>query len=106
MYIQKNSNLVFIQVYKPYLFIIYIPIISLYILARGNETCQRRPGSLGYEKKDANTYAIWRVDYLKLDSCFNTNGTPPAVEIALMRDALNASGRSIFFSICDMYTNF
>jgi hypothetical protein len=104
MYIQKTSNLVFIQVYKPYLFIIYILIISLYILARGNETCQRRPGSLGYEKKDANTYASWRVDYLKLDSCHNINGTAP-VEIALMRDALNASGRPIFFSICGMYTN-
>ncbi len=68
-------------------------------------TCQRRPGSLGYEKKDANTYAAWGVDYLKLDSCINTNGTPPAVQVALMRDALNASGRPIFFSICGMYTN-
>jgi alpha-galactosidase len=67
-------------------------------------TCQHRPGSLGYEKKDANTYAAWDVDYLKLDSCINTNGTP-AVEIATMRDALNATGRPIFFSICGMYTN-
>ncbi len=68
-------------------------------------TCQRRPGSLGYEKKDANTYAAWSVDYLKLDSCLNTNGTPPAVQVATMRDALNATGRPIFFSICGMYKN-
>ncbi len=67
-------------------------------------TCDGRPGSLGYETKDANTYAAWGVDYLKLDSC-HTNGTPPAVEIGIMRDALNASGRPIFFSICGMYTN-
>jgi len=62
-------------------------------------TCQRRPGSLHYETKDANTYAAWGVDYLKLDSC-NLDNTPAEVEIGIMRDALNASGRPIFFSIC------
>ncbi len=65
-------------------------------------TCDGRPGSLGYETKDANTFAAWGVDYLKLDSC-HTNGTPPAVEYAIMRDALNASGRPIFFSLCGMH---
>ncbi len=65
-------------------------------------TCQRRPGSLGYEVKDANTFAAWGVDYLKLDSC-NTNGTPAEVEYTIMRDALNASGRPIFYSLCGMY---
>lgn len=59
---------------------------------------------LGYEVKDANTYALWGVDYLKLDSCY-TDATPPAVEIAIVRDALNASGRPIFFSLCGMCTN-
>jgi alpha-galactosidase len=58
---------------------------------------------LGYEIKDADTYALWNVDYLKLDSC-NTDGTPPAVEIAIVRDALNATGRPIFFSLCGMCT--
>jgi alpha-galactosidase len=67
-------------------------------------TCQRRPGSLGYETKDANTYAAWGVDYLKLDSCY-TNGTPAAVEYSIMRDALNATGRPIFFSLCGMHAN-
>ncbi|UJR16594.1 hypothetical protein I4U23_003494 [Adineta vaga] len=66
---------------------------------RGYKTCAGRPGSLGYETKDANTYASWGVDYLKLDSC-NTDGTPTEVEYSKMRDALNASGRAIFYSLC------
>ena len=28
-----------------------------------------RPGSLGYETKDAFTYAVWGVDYFKYDHC-------------------------------------
>ncbi len=54
---------------------------------------------LGYEIKDADTYALWGVDYLKLDSC-NTDDTPVEIEIAKVRDALNATGRPIFFSLC------
>ena len=30
-----------------------------------------RPGSLGYETNDAETYASWQVDYLKYDNCHN-----------------------------------
>lgn len=70
-----------------------------HLLDRGNLTCQRRPGSLGYETKDAFTYANWSVDYLKLDSC-NLDSTPPHIEYSKMRDALNATGRPIFFSLC------
>ena len=69
------------------------------LLGRGNITCAGRPGSLGYEKQDANTYAAWNVDYLKLDTC-STNGTPALVEYSIMRDALNATGRPIFYSLC------
>lgn len=72
---------------------------------RGNLTCAGRPGSLGYEVKDANTFANWTVDYLKFDSCF-TNGTPAVVEYSIMRDALNASGRGIFFSLCGKSAKF
>ena len=77
---------------------------SLFKLDRGYKTCAGRPGSLGYEKKDANTYAAWGVDYLKLDSC-NTDGTPTAVEYSIVRDALNASGRPIFYSLCGKYAS-
>ncbi|OZJ01892.1 hypothetical protein BZG36_05037 [Bifiguratus adelaidae] len=66
----------------------------------GNKTCARRPGSLGYETNDANTYASWGVDYLKYDNC-NTDGTPPETRYPVMRDALANSGRQIFFSMCE-----
>eukprot|EP00696_Hemimastix_kukwesjijk_P010937 gnl/Hemi2/2375_TR839_c0_g1_i1.p1 gnl/Hemi2/2375_TR839_c0_g1~~gnl/Hemi2/2375_TR839_c0_g1_i1.p1 ORF type:complete len:396 (-),score=132.17 gnl/Hemi2/2375_TR839_c0_g1_i1:65-1228(-) len=66
----------------------------------GYLTCQRRPGSLGYEHQDAATYASWGVDYLKYDNCAN-DGTSPKVRYPKMRDALNATGRPIFFSMCE-----
>jgi len=66
----------------------------------GYYTCAGRPGSLGYETIDANTYAAWGVDYLKYDNC-NTDGTSPKVRYPVMRDALLASGRSIFYSMCE-----
>jgi len=65
----------------------------------GTETCAGRPGSLGYETIDANTYANWQVDYLKYDNC-NAN-TPPEQRYPVMRDALNDTGRPIFFSMCE-----
>jgi alpha-galactosidase len=70
----------------------------------GTKTCQGRPGSRGYEYQDARTYASWGVDYLKYDWC--SHGTQNA-EAAywLMRDALDASGRLITFSICEWGSN-
>ena len=66
----------------------------------GNMTCQRRPGSRGYEDTDAATYASWGVDYLKYDYCYNA-GIKPEVQYPVMRDALNKTGRPIFYSLCD-----
>eukprot|EP01113_Clastostelium_recurvatum_P046638 TRINITY_DN8202_c0_g1_i3.p1 TRINITY_DN8202_c0_g1~~TRINITY_DN8202_c0_g1_i3.p1 ORF type:complete len:568 (+),score=132.79 TRINITY_DN8202_c0_g1_i3:158-1861(+) len=66
----------------------------------GNLTCGGRPGSLGYEKLDANSYAAWGVDFLKYDNCYN-EGIPPIVRDVKMRDALNATGRPIFYSLCE-----
>ena len=66
----------------------------------GNKTCQKRPGSLGYEQIDADTYAMWKVDYLKYDNCYN-DGISPEVRYPRMRDALNATGRPIFYSLCE-----
>mmetsp|Transcript_61297 Transcript_61297/g.133174 ORF Transcript_61297/g.133174 Transcript_61297/m.133174 type:complete len:393 (-) Transcript_61297:33-1211(-) len=68
---------------------------------RGNLTCGGRPGARGFEVIDARTYADWGVDYLKEDSCHDVD--EPAVafaEYGKMRDALNATGRPIFFSLC------
>ena len=66
----------------------------------GTETCAKRPGSLGYETQDANTYASWGVDYLKYDNC-NSDGSKPEVRYPVMRDALNKTGRPIFYSMCE-----
>ena len=65
----------------------------------GFYTCEKRPGSLGYEEIDANTYAKWGVDYLKYDNCYN-NGSKSLGRYEKMRDALNKTGRQIFYSIC------
>ncbi|HZR82184.1 MAG TPA: glycoside hydrolase family 27 protein [Candidatus Binatia bacterium] len=66
----------------------------------GNLTCQRRPGSRGFEAEDARQYAAWGVDYVKYDWC-NTRGMDPHVAYATMSSALRATGRGIVFSICE-----
>nr|CAD7200119.1 unnamed protein product [Timema douglasi] len=37
----------------------------------GNYTCAGYPGILGFLEKDANTFASWDVDYVKLDGCYS-----------------------------------
>lgn len=66
----------------------------------GTHTCGGRPGSLNYEKIDAATYASWTVDYLKYDNCYD-GGIDVHKRYPVMRDALNATGRRIFFSLCE-----
>nr|KJB72967.1 hypothetical protein B456_011G207400 [Gossypium raimondii] len=66
----------------------------------GAFTCQVRPGSLFHETGDAQLFADWGVDYLKYDNCFNL-GIDPKKRYPPMRDALNATGRTIFYSICE-----
>eukprot|EP00948_MAST-09A_sp_MAST-9A-sp1_P003751 g3751.t1 len=68
---------------------------------RGTLTCGKCPGALNHEKVDAQTYASWGIDYLKEDSCFASQDHDTAFqEYAKMRDALNATGRPILFSLC------
>ncbi|CAF1278050.1 unnamed protein product [Didymodactylos carnosus] len=66
----------------------------------GNKTCAGRPGSLGFETQDAETYASWGVDYLKYDNC-NAEHIVPMLRYPIMRDALNKTGRPIFYSMCE-----
>ncbi|MED6208136.1 Alpha-galactosidase 3 [Stylosanthes scabra] len=66
----------------------------------GAFTCQVRPGSIFLEKEDAALFASWGIDYLKYDNCYNL-GIPPKDRYPPMRDALNATGRTIFYSICE-----
>ncbi|GES98296.1 glycoside hydrolase family 27 protein [Rhizophagus clarus] len=66
----------------------------------GYRTCAGRIGSLGFEDVDAITYASWEIDYLKYDNCYNAS-IPEQGRYEIMRDMLNATGRPIFFSICE-----
>ncbi|KAL3837811.1 hypothetical protein ACJIZ3_022402 [Penstemon smallii] len=70
----------------------------------GIMTCQYRPGSLHHEYDDAALFASWGIDYLKYDNCFNL-GIEPEKRFPPMRDALNASGRTIFYSLCEWGVN-
>jgi hypothetical protein len=52
-------------------------------------------------------FASWGIDYLKLDSCGGYPANYTSVqeqyrEYAAMRDALNATGRPIYYSICEI----
>ncbi|HHL58053.1 MAG TPA: glycoside hydrolase family 27 protein, partial [Bacteroidetes bacterium] len=58
----------------------------------GTQTCQKRPGSRGYEFQDARTYASWGVDYVKYDWC-NTSTQNAQASYKLMRDAIYKAGR-------------
>ena len=66
----------------------------------GTGTCQKRPGSKGFEERDARQYAAWGVDYLKYDWC-NTEGMDAHEAYSKMSRALRASGRPIVFSMCE-----
>ncbi|CAI5531198.1 unnamed protein product [Closterium sp. Naga37s-1] len=66
----------------------------------GIRTCALKPGSLWHEAVDAATFAEWGVDYLKYDNCYN-DGSPSKKRYTTMRNALEATGRDIFFSMCE-----
>ncbi len=67
-------------------------------------TCLGLEGSWGYEYRDAQTFASWGVDFMKLDCC-NTTMEMKNISYPKWTKALNATGRSIlyryFLTICD-----
>eukprot|EP01052_Picozoa_sp_SAG31_P039761 SAG31_NODE_5584_length_2442_cov_3.322663_4_plen_263_part_00 len=67
----------------------------------GTATCQGRAGSLGFEEQDARTYESWGVDLLKYDTCNQPAGTDPKVVYPKMGKALNATGRDIWYMVCE-----
>ncbi|MCR4910220.1 MAG: glycoside hydrolase family 27 protein [Bacteroidales bacterium] len=69
----------------------------------GWKTCGGCAGSFGHEFQDAYTYAQWGVDYLKYDWCFTENINPKGA-YKLMSEALKATGRQIWFSMCEWGT--
>ena len=50
---------------------------------------------------DAQTWADWGVDYLKYDNCDFKYDDWVVNRYTAMRDALNATGRPIVFSMCE-----
>ncbi|KAJ1557438.1 hypothetical protein HK096_007270 [Nowakowskiella sp. JEL0078] len=71
----------------------------------GTATCAGFPGSLGYETKDANQLASWGIDFLKYDNCNSGTATAEA-RYTNMSLALQASGRSFYFAMCDWGVDF
>jgi len=69
----------------------------------GWKTCAGCAGSYGHEFQDAFTYAQWGVDYLKYDWCYTENINPKGA-YKLMSEALKATGRQIWFSMCEWGT--
>lgn len=74
----------------------------------GTLTCGDKPGSFGFEEKDAKLFAEWGADYLKYDYCHcpdyasqNNDYKMAIARYKAMGDALKATGRPIVFSICE-----
>ena len=76
----------------------------------GSWTCEPKqenrgfPGGIGHEKQDAALYASWGVDYLKYDNCNNEN-VDARIRYRVMGEALRATGRPIFYSLCEWGEN-
>ena len=74
----------------------------------GTMTCGDRPGSFGFEERDAKLFAEWGVDYLKYDYCYcpdyaslNNDYRMAIARYKAMGDALKKTGRPIVYSICE-----
>eukprot|EP00052_Salpingoeca_macrocollata_P011922 m.92005 g.92005 ORF g.92005 m.92005 type:complete len:455 (+) comp18261_c0_seq3:3-1367(+) len=69
-----------------------------------NRSCGIGPGSLGHYDTDAQTFASWGVDYLKVDYCGPQYVSPDASiqyqHWQALGEALNRTGRPIYYSIC------
>lgn len=64
----------------------------------GPTTCGGCIGSYGYEYLDMLTFAIWGVDYVKVDYCSSTD-TYTASTYLKFRDAIMSTNRSMVLSI-------
>ena len=64
----------------------------------GSTTCTDFPGSKGNMTSDAAQFAAWGVDYLKYDRC-SASSSEVGDAFLEMRHALDATGRTILFSI-------
>ena len=59
------------------------------------------PGSYGYEQLDTDWMVNAGADWLKIDSCCGSQDHAEAFrEYGLWRDALNSTGKSVYFNLC------
>ncbi|KAK6172928.1 hypothetical protein SNE40_016490 [Patella caerulea] len=63
----------------------------------GTKTCGGYPGSKFYMEQDANTFASWGIDSLKLDGCYSRIEDMP-FGYPIMEFYLNQTGRPILYS--------
>ncbi|KAL5280877.1 hypothetical protein ACFFRR_004718 [Megaselia abdita] len=63
----------------------------------GTSTCAGYPGVIDNMKLDADTFAEWEVDYVKLDGC---NADPKTMDVGYPKfgDYLNKTGRPMVYS--------
>ena len=74
---------------------------------KGDKDCAKNPGQLGHEEQDAKWLAKHEVDWFKEDSCYSPQGESREDQIAAyakMRDAINATGRHMWFALCGWQT--
>ncbi|WP_324664557.1 glycoside hydrolase family 27 protein [Haloarcula sediminis] len=67
----------------------------------GSHTCQGYPATLGRERRHAEQFADWGVDYLKYDNCGDHRGRDAVDRYGAMGEALRAVDRDIVYSICE-----
>jgi alpha-galactosidase len=75
----------------------------------GTATCAGYPGSYGHYQQDADTFASWGIDFVKLDWCNVPFGDFPGMthqQVAQtlytqFSQALQATGRPMVFSVCE-----
>jgi len=81
--------------------------LKIGITASLGKSCAGTPSSFGVEQVDANTFKEWGIDYVKYEtSVCDLPGTTAAADngeqwesFAAMRDALNHTGASIYYSV-------
>ncbi len=75
----------------------------------GTATCAGYPGSYGHVQQDADTFASWSIDFVKVDWCNVPFGDFPGMSqqdvakklYTAYSQALKATGRPMLFSICE-----
>jgi len=69
----------------------------------GFKTCQGYPASLGYYYLDAQTWANWGIDLVKIDYCYTTPDieAEPWIYYTQMGDAIIKAGRPQVYMICN-----